>query len=425
MNLKFILLSAILNCSLLQCYSQDFWENLHSPVNTNDIAITSEGFLFISNSLPSPNTGGVYRSLDSGLNWEMMGFSNFSIEALTVNAMDEIIIGGIGKLYKSSDFGISWDEVFTAYPTNFQRIRCGFDSLVFALGSNQSAIMRSGDYGNNWSNVYDSSNPNYQEVFTDITFSVEGTIYACSRTLYGGNGKIYYSTDLGYNWYIFECPDNYYGFYSLAVDNDGNLLAGADVGFCKYNFSTNSWDILQYSPYRSLDILVLADNSIYLACPYTSPSYGGVYVSLDDGQNFTQLNSGLNWADARRLKIDMVGRLLAVAGGVYRSYDTILITSVNEIETDISVLKFIPNPFSSLVNIELSNSLWSANSSKISIYNMQGKMVHDAILYNSQRYSWKPDNLPSGTYIVVMQTGVIKLTGKVIKIQNHINKYVL
>jgi len=411
---KYILFLLIILTQETASYCQNFWEPISPPgdsLHTSDIAVDSSGFIYISNYIGYVNYGGVYRSTDGGESWQLKGYPNSNLLSVAVHPVNNTIFtGGTGKIYKSTNQGDSWSTAFLFFASNVLRIRCGADSLIFAAAD--EALIRSADYGNTWKIVLADSSTNYQEVFTDVAFSPDGNIYACSKTLYGGCGKIYRSLDLGNNWQVFGLCNH---FFSLAIDNLGNILAGG-VGLFKFNILNQIWEQLLSGSYNPYDILITPDNTIFIACSNENAGgTGGAYFSENGGLTFIKVNSGLNYDGLSRITVDKSGKLLANNTDVFMSFDTI-VTSVAKMTVDERpYIKCYPNPFLDYINFIIEKSSPDEGDYFLMVYDSFGRIVFNSQMKIGVPYKWEPDNLNQGLYYISAYNSKQKYTAKIIK----------
>jgi photosystem II stability/assembly factor-like uncharacterized protein len=377
------------------------------------VAVDSSGYIYISNLLGFTNYGGVYRSTDGGESWHLKGYSNSNLLSIAVHpANNTIFTGGTGKIYKSIDQGNSWSTAFSFFASNVIRIICSSDSLIFAAA--EEALIRSADNGNTWKIVLADSSINYQEVFADVAFSPDGFIYACSKSLYGGCGRVYRSADLGNTWQIFGLCNH---FFSLAIDNSGNIYVGGE-GLFRYDYINQVWEQLLPGGYAPYDILITPDNVIYIACTAENGAgLGGIYFSHNGGQTFTKINSGLNYPNMRRITLDNAGRLLSNNNDVFRSFDTI-VTNIDEFSINERIsLKYFPNPFSNSINIIIENPISGNGDFVLKVYDSFGKLVFDTPMITGVPFKWEPYNLNPGLYYILAYNSKQRYTTKIIKTQ--------
>lgn len=84
--------------------------------------------------------------------------------------------------------------------------------------------------------------------------------------------------------------------------------------------------------------------------------------------------------------------------------------SVEETKPD-NGLSLYPNPFYEELNIFSKNK----NISGIAMYDMSGKLLQEEKVNNQNKFSFKAQNLPSGTYLLIINTESGKESFKVIK----------
>lgn len=89
-----------------------------------DIQKNNQGKFFAgsNNFSGSGSPGGNYRSLDSGVNWKLVGMDSYFVSSIEINSSDEIIVGAVGHLtsgqgglFKSVDNGDTWEIIFLTF----------------------------------------------------------------------------------------------------------------------------------------------------------------------------------------------------------------------------------------------------------------------------------------------------------------------
>jgi photosystem II stability/assembly factor-like uncharacterized protein len=375
---------------------QIFWQFLkHSDGNTifMDITHDSEGRLFIA-APGEAGIGGIYRSDDNGETWERKGNGGGSWTKSLACDKDNILYAPTsGSIYRSLDHGENWELVNqTTYAYERHASQCGYDSIILIGGEYDQGILRSTDKGATWKSVLDFSSHNYDEYLTDICFGPNNVIYASSSVAWFGESPkpaVYQSFDFGNTWSVLLDSIENNAYYSLAFDNSGRLLVGSTWGLFRYDFNSYSWEhIACVTPY---DILVVPDNSIYVA----SENYG-VEVSYDGGNTYSFLNEGLVTNDAWKFGVDSAGRLLLISFyNLYRSNDIIITGLDNKLETDNKILQCYPNPFNKYTTFK---SL-SDHELKLVIVNSFGKAVAEANVPVKGEYILEAASIPPGIYL--------------------------
>jgi photosystem II stability/assembly factor-like uncharacterized protein len=379
--------------------------NSPDSVNIFDIAVDSEGRIYLACPFSTGNLTGIFRSDDNCETWQRkvagMETSYGYTRSIAIDNDGNLIVGGNSRIFRSSNHGETWLEVYHAYPGAyiFNQAAFGYDSIFLVGGAKDKGIIRSGDNGLNWQPVLDFNDyePIYEEVTTGICFGPDGNIYACSRTYVGGYGSVYISEDLGFTWSVFF-NDGISGFQSIGFDQNGKLLVGTYGGLYRFDFQLENWEFLTYNMVP-VEMLMISDSSIYLACDEESGGVGGVVISHDIGETYEILNSGMEHPDANNFAIDGVGRILVSGTGhrLYRSYDT-LITGLENIKGEINGISFFcyPNPFND--NITFFSKI--NKMAYLMIFDIQGNLIIETELEPLGEIRLFDKSLAPGLYIV-------------------------
>ena len=232
------------------------------------------------------------KSTDSGANWtytslESGGYSYGWCIAVDPSNPSTIYVGGSGytttyepKVYKSTDGGSTWAEVYTAtsgyyvyslavHPTN--------SNIVYA-GTYLDGIYRTSNGGSSWTKVY-TGYYNYRMATTPADPDVVFT---------SGYYYVYRSTNAGVNWsqVITGLPTGGY-YYGLAIssDNASDVYLGSSAGFYKSTNTGTNW-------YESNSGLLLAD-IIGIGVAPSMPSTA--YITFEDVAVYKTTNNGDDW----------------------------------------------------------------------------------------------------------------------------------
>lgn len=403
------------------CSSQDYWELVNSPdsVNIFDIAVDTEGRIYLACPFSEGNLTGIFRSDDNCETWQRkvagMETSYGHTRSIAIDNDGNLIVGGNSRIFRSSNHGENWLEVYHAYPGAyiFNQAAFGYDSIFLVGGAKDKGIIRSGDNGLNWQPVLDFNDyePIYEEVTTGICFGPDGNIYACSRTYVGGYGSVYISEDLGFTWSVFF-NDGISGFQSIGFDQNGKLLVGTYGGLYRFDFQLENWEFLTYNMVP-VEMLMIGDSSIYLACDYESGGVAGVVFSNDIGESYATLNSGMDYPDGNNFAIDGVGRILVSGTGhrLYRSYDT-LITNIKDVNLTInqSYIVCSPNPFKDYSTIISKID----KHTSLMIFDIMGNLIIETELEPFGVYSLSDKGLVPGLYIANINFNKQEYTFKII-----------
>jgi photosystem II stability/assembly factor-like uncharacterized protein len=210
-------------------------------------ADTKNGFIY-AGTRSSP--GGIYRSNDNGISWNPVGLSGMTITDIVVDTGGAVIASSTsnstGELFLSTNSGSNW---ITKLGPSYYTVYClGKDKKnnLYAGTSDPNIfgaiILKSGDRGDSWGvlhNFGEQSN-NVYGIGTDTN----GNIYACTSS------KVFRTTDSGTNW--------------------NEIFSQVTPGLMKTPFAFNKYN----------HVFVGFDGQ-------------GVFRSIDGGEHFVPLNSGL------------------------------------------------------------------------------------------------------------------------------------
>ncbi|MCX6153749.1 MAG: hypothetical protein NT007_06295 [Candidatus Kapabacteria bacterium] len=147
---------------------------------------------------------GVYKSIDGGNNWSLLGLSSVgAVSKIFVHPKNSnlIVLGAITSsagFWKSTDAGLTWKRTFTS---NVSDVSINpNDPNEFIIGVEGKGVYFSNDVGETWTlkNTGISGDPG--RVSVQMAGSKPNIYYMLSEI--GGNGVIYKTTDKGNNWYL-------------------------------------------------------------------------------------------------------------------------------------------------------------------------------------------------------------------------------
>ncbi len=320
------------------------------------------------------DTVSLFLTIDAGTNWYPYqngfgGGTGYNNQVLALQAIpnlpDTIYATGSAVVAKSTDFGLSWQNVWWEWTaggmgTHFVQIDPVSPNIVWAGGESgyfQPYVLKSIDYGISW-----------QENWIDV-----GGDNAChciainpqdSDVAYVGmEGRVIKTTDGGDNWTTILIPDTHPYFFGIAINpNNPSLI---------YTTGLESWSGSQE--------LVL-------------------YKSEDGGISWSLITEGepgqkgvLDLQLVNNNNIDVL-YFATVGSGVYKYTNEIVsIQDSEEIQypTSFSLCENYPNPFNPTTTISF--SIPKESNVEISIYNIKGQKVKEIV----------SDQLASGEHSVV------------------------
>jgi len=313
-NLPSLITTILLFFCAFTGFAQGFWEIINTPpgIGVSPIAINSNEDIFFGTG------GGVYRSMDEGISWELMGLENKTIYSLAINELGYIYAGSTGGLsnysiHRSVDNGQSWEGIYLG-SENVICIKSFPGGLMFATSGTGSyiSVIMSTDYGNTWQEVI--TFPSNTEYPYDIAIQNQDTIYI-GTTNYIGGGGVYRSTDGGDTWEHIGLTDCYVS--SLAFNSSGDLFAGTRGHYSHYSKGVfilpsgqSEWININNDELVT-SMVINSKNEIYIGCSNLDGILGGVRRSRDNGQTWENINAGMGNQDIEELVLDSEGYLYA------------------------------------------------------------------------------------------------------------------
>ncbi len=313
-------------------YSNEEGWNLALRTNTGSSATTivenSQGEIFASFGI------GTYHSIDNGVTWTMLssGITGVLINKLTIDDQDNLyttaLISLTCRVFKSTDNGSSWNEIYSYSPTtyDFTDIKTGPDGLIIAGGSGPHKLIRSTNYGQTWNTINYSNLSGISRIL--IISNLE--IYATETDL---NKGIWKSTDDGVNWYIVSLAPSDQWISSIKNDSNNNLYLGFDENIRRINYdgyggvykSTDgglTWENNLTFDLKNREVLCIEfidNNKTWIG------TYGyGVLELVTSDSTWVKKNSGLNDININSIAFDSSDNiwLCTSRAGIFLSTDS-------------------------------------------------------------------------------------------------------
>ena len=280
---------------------------------------------------------GVYKSTDGGLTWNptgTMGGSNPSRAGdIIIHPTNNQILwcATSNGIYKTTNAGISWTQVQAGdFSQGNIRLKPGDPTKVYA--SSENSFFRSVDTGSTFTAVTVSTIATTSRIIIDVTPANSNLVYALSVNTSNTLNGIYKSTNEGVSFSrAFGTPDileSNQAWYDLALaaspTNADEIYTGClNVWKSTTGGSTfsklNSWSNPTGPSYTHADIHYLGfhGNKLFAGTD------GGIYVSENNGTNFTDLTAGVQISQfykiavAKQTSANMVGGLQDNGGHAY------------------------------------------------------------------------------------------------------------
>ena len=255
--------------------------------------------------LYSGTSHGLYKSTDSGATWKAgLGLPADAVTTVVVDpATPSTVYACMSEgLYQSKDGGGNWKAVLTG-PVTSAAAAATKAGLIYA-GRPAGPILRSQDGGANW-----------QEVSAAVSVNALAIDPSDARFIYAGTSRsgIYLSTDGGATW-TYSNRGLTRGatplpIYAIAIDPriPQRLYAGTADGL----YRSSDWGA-DWAPagagIGTRSVLSLAINPVDANYVYAGTARGGVFQSVDGGDNWT--SNGPGNLDANAEVVDSAARFV-------------------------------------------------------------------------------------------------------------------
>ena len=240
--------------------------------------------------------GGVWKSTDSGATWTAATTqpANQRVKGLVIHptTTTTLFAASYGNgVYTSTDRGLTWTAC-AGQPSNLNAVSLAIDSTTSPnlYAGTEAGIFTSTDNCSSWNAV--NSGLTVSSSTPPLVIAVDSTTPA---NLYAGldGAGIYRSTDKGVTWSAATIQPGNLAVKALVIskiDHSTLYAATYGAGLFKSTDSGDKWSICGNSGLTSLNLksLVMDGNGKLYA-----GTEGGVYVSSDACDNWTEMNSGL------------------------------------------------------------------------------------------------------------------------------------
>jgi len=360
-----------------------------SPLDSQDIFVAVMGGLYANN----PERG-VYRTDDGGQNWERCLYVSDSTGAIdvAVNPQDPQIlyaamwerwrrphdrhVGGITSgIYRSTNGGDTWTQLFTGLPTPSTTVgRIGLSlcasqpDVLYAIYADHPGYFlgayKTVNGGDTWTQLNDGaisdvfssfgwyfgnirvapSNPNHVYALgVPLYRSTNGgaawdeigsSVHVDRHALYispddpnylidGNDGGVYVSTNLGDNWTkSYNLPITQFYAITFDVQQPQRLYGGTQDNSTMRTLTgnLNDWDVILGGDGFYVNVDYTNSNTIY-----AEYQWGWLFRSLDGGYSFDGAMDGINGSDRRNWSTPVVmdpSDPQTLYYGTYRVYQT-------------------------------------------------------------------------------------------------------
>ena len=228
-------------------------------------------------------------SSDRGTTWHERKLpitSDNVVQKLAADTKGNIYIGTNGKIYKSSDTGLTWQLIYDhGSKLMIQQIEFYKDMIIATL--DQNGVVISHNYGKDWTFKWlPQSNYRALAILNENEFFVSCYMELNLPFIYCG---VLSTKDGGNSWTEINSETSSIYFTSMKILTDGSLIAGADYGKIYKSVDKGmNWKQLTCGMFSTeINSLVIYDNTII-----ASSFYSGVIASYDSGELWNYSNRG-------------------------------------------------------------------------------------------------------------------------------------
>jgi len=403
-----------------KCTTLYNWQPFYDGLNQSEIGTLA----FHGSEVWAVIPQGTFISTDEGANFTkhtMIGMGNPEKLIMTDSVFYAV---AADSFYVSNDHGAIWTLSNTGITFPVQWPFLNLTSLVMQgdylfLGTNLG-LYRSLRQNINWAkmNSFNFANPSVTDLFCD-----QNTLIAV---------KTVYTND--YHYYSFRSSDFGQTFDSISMPFNSEPIFGGD-GAMIYALSHNKLFKSSDEGISWTNIPIGSENIYGFFLPVKEPAVmvGGsklngtltdIYlaVTYDDGVSWTDISGNLpvpSWPVMKQVAVNLQRTFAAPSmNGLW--YQDGLLTGISENQSYLShQQKLIPNPSNGKTTLFF--DLPEATTGKITISGMLGRNLYEgktkSYLKGANREYLDISNLPSGPYLVSLQTPKMKLTSKLLIIK--------
>ena len=274
-------------------------EPLYSIAKLNDSSFYTSGYL-----------GTLMYSFDLGKNWALFSTNIFQgdlwlNDIAFFDSMTGTIGGQLGSIAKTIDGGESWSLLETNYMGTFRKF-CFVDTNIL-IASTSNGIYKSVDGGSNWTQNFYVSAKDVDFINSNIGFATEASNYL--------TGKLFKTTNSGENWFLSTEFDERVSEIQFLNESVGYVLG-------------------MYSIYQTLDggatwlKKSIGTNNLLHSFFFTDQNTGFavgntncVYKTINSGDTWSTYNLPGSTKNSIRFIDENIGIIVAQGGTIFKTED--------------------------------------------------------------------------------------------------------
>ena len=239
---------------------------------------------------------GLLVSSDQGQSWTKLGVIGQQVAIFALAASEGCLFAGTsGGVFLSTDDGRSWKQLGVNFRFSQGSLSLAVSGMNILVGSDMGNIYLSSDRGQSWTMVNAGIEPPARYVNQTKVWKI--SVAGATLLIAGTDDGLFVSTNLGQTWR----PTIHAGKVSTikvigsAIFAGGGFAGGGGVFISRdngLNWTPSNAGLAKSQP---VSAFAAKGDRIYLA------QRGGVYVSGDGGRSWTPFNEGLTDLDARDL----------------------------------------------------------------------------------------------------------------------------
>ncbi|MFZ4589988.1 MAG: YCF48-related protein [Ignavibacteria bacterium] len=329
-------------------------------INTISMLNPSTGYI-------SGRWGRFAKTTDGGATWDTSKTANPTLAPYFCNGVDFVNestgwivggvagIGGVTKIWKTTDAGSNWNEQASAYGgpvgVKIKMVNANTGYMAHGVG-----FQKTTNGGNNW--TLTTSPATYSNSYIPVNVLDVNTIFTS-----GSNSQVYGTTNGGVTWDSLNFPVNAGTLFCTDWYNSQNGCAGGVIGVVGRTTNRGqSWQIYNVGGYTIMGVKMVHPDTIY-AC--AGNSFGAMIFKYSRG---------------------------SVTGGF---------TYEHNVPTDYSLKQNFPNPFNPSTTIEF--NLPKSGNVSIKIFDIAGREYTSEIRnldlrQGNYKMSFNGSELSSGIY---------------------------